>query len=282
MKVKMEFSLEFDTDTVKPGEVRRAIAVALDDQSVLTGGVPAVRMTYGEGDQQYVAGIGIAGAEIESARISPEVPPGMEVTPNGSVAPKAPPAPPSGETAAPPPAVERDRAGFPWDPRIHAQNKSKTQDGHWKAARNVDKALRAAVEAELRGMSPPPSSTPAAPTPPSTDAAGGSANVPPAPPAPPSGEPPAPPPPGAPAAPNPPAPPAPPANSTPTPPPGLVRVSAENAMEMLSNALGEGRLGFPDLKAYLLPHGYANLVAAKDDPACIESAAHHFRALGMV
>ena len=53
---------------------------------------------------------------------------------------------------ATPKEVELDSAGFPWDARIHAQNKAKKADGTWKAARGVDKNLVDLVEAEYRGV----------------------------------------------------------------------------------------------------------------------------------
>lgn len=70
----------------------------------------------------------------------------------------APPAPTSANAApvvAPPtvnPAggVELDKAGLPWDNRIHAGTKRKNADGSWTAKRGVDPALVAQVEAELR------------------------------------------------------------------------------------------------------------------------------------
>lgn len=52
------------------------------------------------------------------------------------------------------PAV--DTAGMPWDERIHSKNKNLNADGTWRAKRNVDGAMKAAVEAELKlraGMS---------------------------------------------------------------------------------------------------------------------------------
>lgn len=42
-----------------------------------------------------------------------------------------------------------DSTGIPWDVRIHSSSRGKNNDGTWKAKRNVDAALRAAVEAEL-------------------------------------------------------------------------------------------------------------------------------------
>lgn len=56
----------------------------------------------------------------------------------------APPPPPAGDTP------DVDAAGLPWDERIHASTKKKTQDGRWKKKRGVDDATREAVEMQLR------------------------------------------------------------------------------------------------------------------------------------
>ena len=84
----------------------------------------------------------------------------------GAVAPAAPPVAPltlapiaaslptaaTAPTAAPASAPDRDASGLPWDARIHASTKTRKADGTWTAKRNVDEALRVAVEAELRGQ----------------------------------------------------------------------------------------------------------------------------------
>ena len=75
--------------------------------------------------------------------------------------------------AAPPTAnhaggVELDKHGLPWDGRIHAESKTKITDGSWRKKRNVDPALVATVEAELRqvmGAAPAPLAQGVAPAP---------------------------------------------------------------------------------------------------------------------
>lgn len=57
--------------------------------------------------------------------------------------------------------AEFDAEGYPWDERIHSSAKSKTAKGMWKKRKNVDDAVRAAVEAELKGT--PASAAPAQP-----------------------------------------------------------------------------------------------------------------------
>lgn len=47
--------------------------------------------------------------------------------------------------------AELDANGLPWDERIHSSSKNKNQDGTWRYTRGGDVAVRAAVEAELRG-----------------------------------------------------------------------------------------------------------------------------------
>lgn len=47
--------------------------------------------------------------------------------------------------------AELDKAGLPWDERIHAETKAKNKDGTWRARRNLDAAVKSKVEAELLG-----------------------------------------------------------------------------------------------------------------------------------
>lgn len=59
-------------------------------------------------------------------------------------------------------APATDANGLPWDARIHAKTKGLNADKTWRKQRNVDPALVAAVEAELRGSAPMPVAAPAA------------------------------------------------------------------------------------------------------------------------
>lgn len=57
---------------------------------------------------------------------------------------------------------ELDANGFPWDPRIHAESKTKTKAGLWKYRRNLEDAVKAQVESQLKGQqSLPPMGSPA-------------------------------------------------------------------------------------------------------------------------
>ncbi len=49
---------------------------------------------------------------------------------------------------------ETDSKGLPWDERIHAISKTKTQKGEWKARRGVSHELIKQVENELRSVTP--------------------------------------------------------------------------------------------------------------------------------
>lgn len=85
------------------------------------------------------------------------------------------------DDATPP---DTDATGLPWDERIHSAGKTLNADGTWRLRRNVDDAVRQAVEAELRGtlepepepepepvaaVAPPPPPPPAPPAAPVAD-----------------------------------------------------------------------------------------------------------------
>jgi hypothetical protein len=61
----------------------------------------------------------------------------------------------------PMPVTTLDRNGLPWDERIHASSRAKTADGSWRAKRNVDPALVAKVEGELKALMALPAAPPA-------------------------------------------------------------------------------------------------------------------------
>lgn len=91
--------------------------------------------------------------------IAPEVPQaGAPMPPPGASHPAPPivpsvPAPNAGATppASPAGGVELDTDGLPWDERIHAGTKTKTQSGHWKAKKGLnDEAMVNRIKAELR------------------------------------------------------------------------------------------------------------------------------------
>ncbi len=72
----------------------------------------------------------------------------------------------AGDFTPPAPAAstvpsEVDSEGFPWDARIHASTKTKTQKGVWKSRKGVSDELVAQVEAELKGGVNPTTQPPA-------------------------------------------------------------------------------------------------------------------------
>ena len=96
-------------------------------------------------------------------------------TPPAPVAPVAPTAPAPTAPVAPNQnsGSATDKAGLPWDRRIHSESKSINKtDGLWRAKRGRDEALTAGIEAELRaamavevpkpGLDPSPTVDPAA------------------------------------------------------------------------------------------------------------------------
>ena len=109
------------------------------------------------------------GAAIFGGAAEPVVPPVARTPPSAAIAP----------TAAPSPAgaVERDANGMPWDARVHSASadgsKTRNADNTWRSKRNVDKDLKARVEAELSGAPAPlvPLAAPAAPAAPPAPAA---------------------------------------------------------------------------------------------------------------
>jgi len=85
-------------------------------------------------------------------------------------------------SAAPamPVGVEVDKDGLPWDGRIHTESKAMNADGRWRNKRNLDAALKAQVEAQLRQvMGAAPAPTHAQPAAPVTIPTAGPAPVPP-------------------------------------------------------------------------------------------------------
>lgn len=60
--------------------------------------------------------------------------------------------PSGGPSQVDPPASNLDKNGLPWDDRIHASSKAKTQDGSWRTKRGVDAGVLAAVQAELKAL----------------------------------------------------------------------------------------------------------------------------------
>lgn len=97
--------------------------------------------------EQVAAIFAMAGAiDTRTAALAPAIAsPPLPVAP----APLAPVA--TAPAAAPAPvAAQYDKLGIPWDQRIHSEKKNFNKDGSWRYRRNLDNAVKASVEAELR------------------------------------------------------------------------------------------------------------------------------------
>lgn len=100
----------------------------------------------------------LSSAVAAPSSTAPAVPTASSAAPPAPPVPAAPPAPPaaaptaSAVPPAPAPAAgaELDKDGLPWDARIHAATKTKNKDGTWRQKRELDPAVRASVEAELK------------------------------------------------------------------------------------------------------------------------------------
>lgn len=109
-------------------------------------------------------------APIATTPAVPSVPSATSAT-----AAVAPPAPTTGgpsnvysiPTRNPNTPLELDKAGIPWDERIHQKTKNKKKDGTWKIQKNIDAGLLAAVVQELHALmiNSTPDAPPAAPNP---------------------------------------------------------------------------------------------------------------------
>jgi hypothetical protein len=60
--------------------------------------------------------------------------------------------------------AQTDKAGLPWDGRIHSAAKSMNADGTWRAKKGIDKAYLAQIQEELRRVMAIPSPLAPAPT----------------------------------------------------------------------------------------------------------------------
>lgn len=178
-----------------------------------------------------------------------------------------------------------DKAGIPWDKRIHSSSKATNEDGTWRKRRNLSDVTYAAVMAELTqttaGTAPSTPPTPPASPGPAGDVGGSAPTIPAAPAVP------APPPANAPAIPTAPAAPAP---AVPTPPAAPVPVPAAPAVETVtppppaaqggmlfkdfmpkvSDAIKAGRFSNDDLSRWLADWGLANVGQLTTDPAKTE------------
>lgn len=93
-----------------------------------------------------------------SAPVNLEVP-----TPPAGTAPTVSPSSPPAIVPIPP---TYDKAGLPWDQRIHSASKAITKEGLWRTKRNVEESTVATVTAELRSLMALPTPAAVPPVPP--------------------------------------------------------------------------------------------------------------------
>lgn len=90
------------------------------------------------------------------------LPPGATSPPALSLVPPVGAPPVNAPAPAPAPGAELDKAGLPWDERIHAGTKTKDAKGIWKYAKGIDRVtLVPAVEAQNRQLMAIPVQAPA-------------------------------------------------------------------------------------------------------------------------
>lgn len=119
------------TVTGNPATVAAAVAEISQDPAAVFGG-----------GAQPAAPLAVSIPPIAAAAISAPPPPASIAPITTTLGPAS-----LGAGAA---SVELDKNGLPWDERIHAGTKTKLKGGEWKAKKNVEAALVASVEAELR------------------------------------------------------------------------------------------------------------------------------------
>jgi len=156
------------TGTSADALVRRA---GLDPSGPSAPFVPPAPPSPGE----TVTVLGENGNVVAQTPPPPAPPSPMSAPAAVTPATPAPPSPSSaapvspGASVAPPVADEYDRAGVPWDVRIHQDGKSQKKDGTWKLRKKIDPALVESVMRELapRVRKPTAPSAPEAPPAPS-------------------------------------------------------------------------------------------------------------------
>lgn len=190
-----------------------------------------------------------------------------------------------------------DKAGTPWDSRIHASSKAINEDGTWRKRRNLSDVIYASVMAELTasGQTPgsPPASAPQVPVPPAPAAPvgivdQGSVVIPPPAvvPAPPMAAP-VPTVPAVPVAPVAAVPAVPPATEAPVPaapvaPPVAAGMSFAVLMPMVSDAIKAGRFTDAALKSWVQQWGMDAITQLQADPAKAEQFYQWMRSGGML
>lgn len=191
------------------------------------------------------------------------LPPSVATSTQGNVSvatPASVPVPP----AAPPtasPSSTVDKAGLPWDARIHSESKNFTADGKWRKRRNLAEGVYEAVTAELMGAAaptvplPPPPPSVLAESPPVAPPPAPSVTLPPAPPAGPAVEP-APVPAG--------------------PAPGAL--TFRELMQRITSGIAAKKLANEQVPGICLQHGVPSLVGLMQMPDKMQQVSDYLRA----
>lgn len=175
------------------GEFQASVAFGGHGSPELDADAAKLNAIFGQGAAgPTLADVGLAPAQAFGVPAAPLVGSTPAIAAGAIVAPPPPantapitttPGVASSPTATLTTGVDLDAKGFPWDNRIHAESKGKIADGTWRKKRNLDPALVATVEAELRqvmGAAPAPLAQGVAPAPTPVSVAA-STTVPPAP-----------------------------------------------------------------------------------------------------
>jgi hypothetical protein len=157
------FTLHPDLATQAPVSVSVA-ATPSPSPAAPPAPAPVVNMAPEPADGPPDPAVAFASPPPVGGPVPTAAPPAPPVETSASVAPVSPATPvPAAASPAPSAGVELDKDGLPWDARIHSENKAKNKDGSWRSRRNLDPALKATVEAELRQVMAAPLA-PTAPT----------------------------------------------------------------------------------------------------------------------
>jgi len=142
------------------GEFQASVAFGSHGSPELDADAAKLNAVFGQGAAgPTLADVGLAPAQAFGVPAAPLVGSTPVIAGASTVAPPPPantapitttPGVASSAAGASSAGVELDKHGLPWDGRIHAESKGKLTDGSWRKKRQVDPALVAQVEAELR------------------------------------------------------------------------------------------------------------------------------------
>jgi hypothetical protein len=150
----MQISFIIDTDTTGSNELTALIALCASLGGRLPNHNPTVAYPVDpELTARQRSWVAQTGEHVDAM----PPPPAAESTEgNDQVSPDAgsasEPTTAASTASAPGAAVELDADGIPWDERIHASTKTKTQAGVWTKKRKVDEVLYGQIHAELQEL----------------------------------------------------------------------------------------------------------------------------------